>query len=308
MARHFGFLAIIGLLFGCSEQSPKHEAITTETPKTGRLITPPVVARKLQEDLYPPDYLAMKTAAVVTSVSYGNLQLDERSTDSVALYSSYSLFDCAETDDAEPNPKWRTDPLEELAKRVVGFASGLKTAGYSAQLYETSVAEYERRQLLIIAKGTMSVPEPELALSEWRPETRADRELQHLVESLERRRVQLEPEMPHIEGETGCGGGETPYRFRSIPAQASIWVASSFSFALCTARKVDPWDHDACDRWTEVGDGRARFLSGRFKYDARWPDGRIARGVRDLTDSDPGEMDDNYQPIPKAVIIRPTIK
>lgn len=308
MARHFVFPAVFGLLLGCSEQSPKHEAIATETPKTAPVIPPPAVARKSESDLYPPDYLAMKTAAAVTSVSYGNLQPDERSTDNVALYSSYSLFDCAETDDAEPNPKWRADPLEELAKRVVGFANGLKSAGYSAQLYEAPVAEYERRQLSILAKGTASTPEPELTPSEWRPETRADRELQHLVELLERRRVQLEPEMPHIEGETGCGGGETPYQFRSIPAQASIWVASSFSFALCAARKVDPWNHEACDRWTEVGDGRARFLSGRFKYDARWPDGRIARGVRDLTDADAGEMDDDYQPIAKTVIIRPSAK
>lgn len=301
------FLAIAIGLGGCNAQPTQENKDDANTSLTERTDFSLSAAETDNFQDYPSGYLEMKEAAGITRVSYGNFVIDDRSTDYVTLYSHFLLLDCMENDDDEPSDKWREDPLEQLAKRVVGFTRGLEDVGYWKEVFQTPINEYEGRQLRILTQAISSVPEPQLADGEARSDVREERELQRLVDSFEVNRKRFQPEMPSIKGNEGCGGGETPYQFRAIPSGATVWIASSFSFALCKARKMNPWDYEVCDRWTEVSDGRPRYLSGRFVYNARWPDGSTGRGVRDLTGGG-SEVDSEYNPVPKTVIVRPSLK
>jgi hypothetical protein len=100
-----------------------------------------------------------------------------------------------------------------------------------------------------------------------------------LALEMERRRARLQPGKPRIFVEGGCGAGESEFVIRTVPANGKVWIANAFAFHVCMTKVRDPWDLRAC-RWTEVDPDNATMASGRYMYQARWPDGKTARGAR----------------------------
>ncbi|GAA3894745.1 hypothetical protein GCM10022276_12340 [Sphingomonas limnosediminicola] len=74
----------------------------------------------------------------------------------------------------------------------------------------------------------------------------------------------------------------TPYRFALAPNNGRLFLIPRFSFQVCQARKVKPYDRTVCDNWVEVGSGQRAKLFGRYAYSAEWPDGRVTRDVMDF--------------------------
>jgi hypothetical protein len=94
---------------------------------------------------------------------------------------------------------------------------------------------------------------------------------------VEAQRQALQPDAPPIVAEGGCGAGETPHRFELQPADGEARVIRAFSFDLCAARRLNPWDTERCRGWVAVRDGGSLALSGTYRVQARWPDGRSLR-------------------------------
>ena len=71
--------------------------------------------------------------------------------------------------------------------------------------------------------------------------------------------------------------------FRVTGGPASIYLISRFSFQVCRARDIDPWNREEC-RWNEFETGRSQRLNGRFVYQVVWNDGTERRGTRIIDD------------------------
>jgi hypothetical protein len=103
--------------------------------------------------------------------------------------------------------------------------------------------------------------------------------LRALAGALEQQRASVQPAAPPIAFGGDCGAGETPFIVTTDPAGGRVWLTTKFSFDLCGVRRRDPWDVGQC-RWTELSPSQESYLSGRYVYQASWPDGASGRGVR----------------------------
>ena len=102
-----------------------------------------------------------------------------------------------------------------------------------------------------------------------------------LKDELEARRQRLSPRLPGFVVSGGCGAGESEFEIRLVPATGELWLINAFAFRVCERKVADPWNHRACS-WSQYGEGDSTFASGRYMYEARWPDGTVKRGARVL--------------------------
>jgi hypothetical protein len=222
----------------------------------------------------------------------------------------FDVIDCAEAyrsvepREIAPDQEGR----ERLARRVVMLERGLKDAGYGEAVTAAPLREYQMRMLAVIAgKAVPAEPTLPAYFYEWfgdearSPAERPTRELVHLAQALDDQRQRVNPDLPPIEARGECGAGEQPFLIRSAPVGAKVWLATRFAYNLCTVRRIDGWDRDRCRRWSEMDPAVPAALSGTYMYQARWPDGRMARGNRTLD----GLNTVGEDGVPVVVTIRP---
>lgn len=274
-----GRRAAVPLLFACllsacgssvPEQAPAtNNAVEAIAPSPAP--TPPPTATP------PADALAQ--AAADYAAGEKPLVLAEGMEGQPARY--FDVIDCnEEMRGAEPG-EGPAHPDEVIARRVALLRRSLQLLGYSPAVIEEPLATY----------AAEAVHETDL-------ESRQP-DYQHLAAALEAKRAALQPDLPPIRAEGGCGAAETPILVRTRPAGGRVWLITKFAFALCRARHLDPFDRMACDRWREVGPDRPVQLSGNYVYQAQWPGGKSARGEQPI---DP-VMDEDDSDAPRIITI-----
>jgi hypothetical protein len=74
--------------------------------------------------------------------------------------------------------------------------------------------------------------------------------------------------------------GEIAVTIRSEPPGARVRLISDYDWRLCDALNHDPWDPAKCWGWTALPANGA-MLSGTYRYQADWPDGKSSRDTVD---------------------------
>ena len=72
-----------------------------------------------------------------------------------------------------------------------------------------------------------------------------------------------------------------------MPTSGQLWLINAFAFKVCERKVADPWDHGACG-WSEFISGDTTTASGRYMYEARWPNGTVRRGAKVLQETEDG--------------------
>lgn len=236
---------------------------------------------------YPPGYAEMKDAAAIfAKENFGKYEPIEQSDDSGSYGRFYDVEDCQgpyENAEIDAGGDPRALELEAYAREIA------KHRHYLSQLYQPAVFEeplrnYERGLIEHLAtmppfpEGENDTESPEYKkYSEWSDAYWTLK--RQFAEEMENRRKRLQPDSLRIDLDGGCGAGEVAYLVRTDPVEGRLWMTTKFSFDLCKARKVDPWNTEAC-RWTEISPSEPVFLSGRYVYQAKWPGGAQRRAVR----------------------------
>jgi hypothetical protein len=88
--------------------------------------------------------------------------------------------------------------------------------------------------------------------------------------------------LPSFEVDPGCGAGEIEFTVKMVPSNGKLSLISDFDWRLCSKQGVDPWGKD-CDGWSPSLTGKKIYLSGKYRYIARWPTGATSRDTLDLT-------------------------
>ena len=221
---------------------------------------------------WPADYAAMRTAAAGWAA-------DELATEAQAAArfegpapDSFDLVSCAEPDAEPAEQDRRTELMARLAHQAVLAEARLKAAGYSADVWAEALETQQRAALELLAtEPPPSNSEADMALFEKLMGLQAQ-----AAATMELRRQTLEPELPPIIGEGGCGAFETPFLVRADPPGGRIWLTTRFTFQTCQALGRSAWDTSQC-RWTEVQPDRPMELSGTYMVQAKWPDGRTLK-------------------------------
>lgn len=229
-------------------------------------------AQALAAVAFPADYAAMRTAAAGWAAD--QVDAEQRS---AAQYSgppadAFDLFSCAEPDREPGETDARTRELARLAHEAVLSEARLKAAGYSADIWEDALRAEEGEALKLLAGPVppWGTPEHNVLLD------RMSGLRNQAAATMELRRQTLQPELPPIISEGGCGAFETPFLVRADPPDGRVWVTTRFTFQTCQALGNSAWDVDQC-RWTEMQPDRPAELSGTYMVQARWPDGRTLR-------------------------------
>jgi hypothetical protein len=202
----------------------------------------------------------------------------------------YDLIDCNLGVDLAEDLDNRTQLLSELALDIARLRAEFASLGYRPEVYDEPLLAHERALLAAIeATATdlvrelvtqddgysyYQLPEGWVRLSDLRSE-------QDLLAELESRRTRLQPGHPRFVALGECGAGEEEFEIRLVPANGELWLINAFAFRVCERKVADPWNHRACG-WTQYQAGDSTFASGRYMYEARWPDGTVKRGARVL--------------------------
>lgn len=211
----------------------------------------------------------------------------------------YDVIDC----NAERVSSGNTDRVVarygDLALEVSRIEIELARFGYRREIWEQPLLAYERAELEgLAADEPLNASEdleqepgaddleapPDDAASTATDEAGLEPEpepLALLAREMEARRARLQSRMPPIVSEGGCGAGEGGFTIKLEPPSGRLWLINAFAFRMCERKFADPWDHRACS-WTEYGAGDEATASGRYVYEARWPDGTVRRGARIL--------------------------
>ena len=197
----------------------------------------------------------------------------------------YDVVDCgAGSSDVPANPDWRAGQRELLALDVARMRSELARLGYRPQVYDAALIAHERAAL-----GQIRIARPIAAET---ADSQSDYDSifwgrEQLAKAMEARRKQLQPRKPQIISVGGCGDGEQEFSVKLSPPNGRLWLINAFAFKLCERKVADPWNHEACG-WSEFASGESATASGRYMYEARWPDGTVRRGAKVLQGTEDG--------------------
>ena len=269
-----------GLLCACSAGAPSEPP--PADPAAGGAGPQPASGKAPTSDL-PPEYTAMRTAAAGWAAD--QVEAEARS---AAQYSgpppdSFDLYSCAEPDKEPDKVDARTRELSDLAHTSILSEARQKAAGYSPDIWAEALRTEEREALRLLADPVPEWGTPEHdALLEQLTGLR-----NQAAATMELRRQTLQPELPPIISEGGCGAFETPFLVRAEPPGGRVWLTTRFTFQTCQALGKPAWDTSQC-RWTEMVPDRPTYLSGTYMVQARWPDGRTLRSSQ------------RFQPDPEA--------
>ena len=273
-----------GLLAACSADPQPPETAVVDDAQVASLPAAAAI------DSWPADYAAMRQAAAGWAADQVEAEAQAAARSRAEGYPDdpqFDMFSCA-VPDAEPGEvDPRTRQLADLAHASVLLEARLKAAGYSEDIWATALETRQREALKLLegevpAWGAPGHDELLAALGGLQNQAAA---------TLELRRQTLQPELPPIISEGGCGAFETPFLVRADPPDGRVWVTTRFTFQTCQALGKSAWDVNQC-RWTEVQPDRPAQLSGTYMVQARWPDGRTLRSSqRFQPDPNLGEED-----------------
>lgn len=74
------------------------------------------------------------------------------------------------------------------------------------------------------------------------------------------------------------GDLDTKIQLSSFPAGASIKLISRWNKLVCDGRRINAFDFDACEGWTEFAAGSVVRVNGDYHYHVTWPDGGSKSG------------------------------
>jgi len=182
---------------------------------------------------------------------------------------TYDLNSCPDpgnymgSTDAETPAGGALAKLLLLAETTVTWRHDLSKLGVPEEVSQPLISNFENESL---AEGGELPTEQKTAAAE------------QIVAALNRYRQQSNPRLPGFIYEGGCGAGEISVQIALQPPDGQIFIIPVFLYKLCAAQHLNPQDPRSCDRWTEVINGTAAYVSGDYIYLARWADGVVRCG------------------------------
>ena len=272
--------------------------LAAPAPATSKPAPPATLEPVPDQPWYPPGYRDLRIAAE------GTMQAFPRDLDWVMSpdwdnphKKTYDVIDCnlgydleAATDNQEG---WR----QLLALDVARMRTEFHKLGYRQAVYDQPLLDHERTSLAFFAEAKpRPLPVETVGDQDGAEPTAQDDETEYydswwgldtLAEKLEANRKRLQPNKPRIIMEGGCGAGEAEFTVELSPPTGHLWLINAFAFKVCERKVPNPWDHGACS-WGEFESGEKTTASGRYMYEARWPDGTVRRGAKDLHETEDG--------------------
>jgi hypothetical protein len=203
----------------------------------------------------------------------------------------FDVMDCAES---ERNPEvrapaGRAGSVETLARRIAFLELNFAAAGYRREVYKAPLAAYEDWSLAAIVQGEEPLGNGDAPGLSGPAHEQAQLRFATQVEA---NRSKLQPTLPRVVVEGGCGAGGTSYLIKTQPAGGRVWLVTRFGFNACRAMGLEPWDREKCNRWYEADPDQPMSLSGTYVYQASWRNGARGRGEKRLesTEADPEKM------------------
>ena len=257
---------------------------------------PPAEASVPDQPWYPPGYRDLRIAAEETVKTFPR---DPRT----VLWEdwdnprkqTYDVIDCSLGYDLPETDDRQVDWQSRLALDIARMRSELRRLGYRPEIYDHPLLDHERGMLAQIAdpKAFQAPDDPGVAAEGdaageetpvyydefWGKEA--------LAAAMEANRRRLQPGKPRIIMEGGCGAGEVEFSVALSPPNGRLWLINAFAFKVCERKMADPWNHQACG-WSEFASGETTTASGRYMYEARWPDGTVKRGAKVLEETEDG--------------------
>lgn len=253
--------------------------------------TTPLTAAVPNQPWYPEGYLDLRSAAAQQVEDFPrdpiNLLMEDWDDPRIK---TYDLVDCNLGYDLSEDLDNRTTLFSELALDIARMRLELAYLGYRAEVYDAPLLGHERAMLAAIDANATGLVR-ELVTEEdgysylgypegWVTLTDLQGDYDLLAE-LETRRLRLQPRQPRFVVLGDCGAGEEEFEINLIPANGELWLVNAFAFRVCERKVPDPWNHSACG-WTQFIAGDSTFASGRYMFEARWPNGSVKRGARVL--------------------------
>jgi hypothetical protein len=172
--------------------------------------------------------------------------------------------------------------LEYVARRAAYIEHNFRGSNHPPELWTGALRAYENQALARAAAFHMprgGAPAPD-ADAQFRRSMEALE--QGFAATLEERRIRSGTQAARVSIAPPCINAirASPYLIGTAPANGRVWLISAFRFHLCQARRLDPWNLEACDYWREVHSDQPATLAGRFRVQARWPGGTNSRGDR----------------------------
>jgi hypothetical protein len=200
----------------------------------------------------------------------------------------YDLVDCNLGSELSVHLDNREVLLSELALDVARMRAEFAKLGYRKEIYDEPLLRHERALLAVIeANAThlvrqLTIEEGGFSYYGW-PEGwfSLPYSYEPLLSELESRRMRLQPDQPRFVSIGECGASEDNFKIKLIPASGELWLINAFAFRVCEHKVPNAWDHTACG-WTQYQEGDTTLASGRYMYEARWPNGTVKRGARIL--------------------------
>lgn len=235
---------------------------------------------------FPPEYAAMREGARAFAADIARDEQRGRAmagNDGVDPW--FDTLDCAPPDIEPIKRSQRQLQVEALAHEAMVLEARLRAFGYAPGISSEPLRRYQLAALQVINSGKVpSFGQPgydsfEKRLSSLHVQLSAE---------LEANRRRLQPRSLPIRREGGCGAAESPVIIKADPPGGRIWVITRFSFDVCRAKKLDPWNIEAC-RWAEMDPRQEAWLSGTYMVQGKWPNGASVRTNRRIVGDDPDE-------------------
>jgi len=239
---------------------------------------------------YPAGYLDLREAAAKQVMDFPRdprVVLMEDWDDPTVK--TYDVIDCLLAYDL-PEMEAYERQTGTLALDIARMRQELAELGYDRDVYDGPLLAYERAALAEFAEERgerADNPEAFRIVGDGGEDYGELVEAQdwdlldRLAQEMEARRAKLNPRQPRIVSEGGCGAGEEEFEIKLVPANGELWLINAFAFRVCERKVADPWNHRSCG-WSEFVAGDTTFASGRYMYEARWPNGTVKRGARVL--------------------------
>ena len=248
---------------------------------------------------YPDGYRDLRIAAALQAETFPReleLMVIEDFDDPQAK--TYDLIDCDPFYDVPEDLDERSADQAQLALDISKMRAEFQRLGYASDIYDQPLLEYERFMLAGVEPGwgrrlaALMAKYPDGVSEDFYSDGGTEEDamllgtgmLGALAAEMNSRRMRLSPRQPRFVVEGGCGAGEAEFTIRMVPANGELWLINAFAFRVCERKVDDPWNHNAC-RWSQYGAGDSTFASGRYMYEARWPNGAVQRGARVLEGS-----------------------
>jgi hypothetical protein len=235
---------------------------------------------------FPADYAALREGARAFAAETAEAEQRGRALAGENGYSPwFDTLDCT-IPDIEPFERAPRDiRLEALAHEATVIEARLRGFGYVPEIWHEPLRRWERAALAIVSTETVpAFGDPGYDSFEQRLSALHEQ----FTAEIEANRARLQPDALPIRREGGCGAAESPVIVKADPPGGRIWITTRFTFDVCRAKRLDPWDLNTC-RWAEMDPDSEAWLSGTYMVQGKWPGGASVRTNRKITSEDPDQ-------------------